>query len=135
MLDHEWIEDEELAVKSSDESYLTPLLQICGYRGAISSNLIVILALFIALLTIVLIVGLIAKPRKKANVLARICNFSLRYFYEFFLELCLSMSILAATLDGFDLAAQIPVLLIFAAIAALVVFLITRFIGRGPYVS
>lgn len=137
LLDYEWIEDEALTVGSSDEeSYLTPLLRICGYRGAISGNLIAILALFIALLALVLIIGLLAKARKKkANVMARICNFSLRYFYEFFLELCLSMSILAATLDGFNSAAWIPVLLTFAATAALVVFLISRFFGRGPYVS
>ena len=67
-------------------------------------------------------------------MMATICNCSLRYVQEFFLELCLSMTILAAAIERFDMAAWVIALFIFAACIAFIVFVVTRFFTGGPYI-
>ena len=67
-------------------------------------------------------------------MMATICNCSLRYVQEFFLELCLSMTILAAAIERFDMAAWVMTLFIFAACIAFIVFVVTRFFTGGPYI-
>ena len=110
---------------------------MCGYRDEVplSSNLIVIVALLFALLVLVVVYNFIAKLRKKkTQLMARICNFSLRFFLEFFLELCLSMIILAATMKSNDSVAWILTMFALAASIAFIVLAVTRFFTGGPYV-
>ena len=68
------------------------------------------------------------------NTLADVCNFSLRYGYEFFLEICLSIMILAATMSEQDPLAWILVLATFIATTAFIAFLASRLFINGPYV-
>ena len=66
--------------------------------------------------------------------MARICNCSLRYVQEFFLELCLSMTILVTAMDRIDLASWVMTLSILAACIAFIVVVVTRCFTGGPYV-
>ena len=119
----------------SDQSYLTPLLRMCGYKRPFSSNVITILILLAALISGVILLHFVAKLRKKKTHFApKICNFSLRYGYEFLLEVFLSMLIFTATMNTYTLLEWVPVLITLSAVLAFVVFLLTRFFVGGPFV-
>ena len=109
---------------------------MCGYRKQpFSSNLPAILITLAIFLVFVVIFNLVARLRKrKVNILADVCNFSLRYGYEFFLEICLSIMILAATMSEQDPLAWILVLATFIATTAFIAFLASRLFINGPYV-
>ena len=110
---------------------------MCGYERPFSSNLVTILILLVALIIVVILVfvHLIAKPEKKKTHLAsKIFNFSLRYGYEFLLEVFLSMVIFTATMDTNEPAEWILALTTFALVIAFIVFLATRFFVDGPFV-
>ena len=133
--DDEEIEMTEYDDLPSDQSYLTPLLSMCGYKRPFSSNLITILILLAALISGVILLHFIAKLRKTETHLApKICNFSLRYGYEFLLEVFLSMLIFTATMNTYTLLEWVPVLITLSAVLAFVVFLLTRFFVGGPFV-
>ena len=109
---------------------------LCGYRKQpFSGNLLVILIALAIFLVFVVIFNLVAKLRKrKISIFADVCNFSLRYGYEFFLEICLSILILAATMSDQDPVAWILVLATIIAITAFIAFLASRLCINGPYV-
>ena len=108
---------------------------MCGYKRPFSSNLITILVLLVVLISVVIIRHFIAKLKKKETHLApKICNLSLRYGYEFLLEVFLSMVIFTATINTYNLLEWVPALITFSAVLALLAFLITRFFVGGPYV-
>ena len=120
-----------------NESYLSPLLLMCGYRRPLSNNLIIIgglLLFFVSGLAIYHCIVKSCKGRKNGRLMPKISNLSLRFAYEFFFEICLSMVILAAIMPENKTILWLPVILTFAAIGALVVFLISRFFTGGPFV-
>jgi hypothetical protein len=116
---------------------------MCGYKHAFSSNLLLVIVISIILLLTLagLVVLKCVRARRgkkgKTRCTAWTANFSLRFAYEFFLEICLCVFIHVRTYKfnegASDLLWALAVLLILA-MTLFVAFLVSIFFRGGPYV-
>ena len=134
-------------VAQRSNSFYSSLMYDCGYRTEFSRNLALVIALTTALI-VVLSALLIwdylsirsnfAKGIKKRGRgyrrTAFMANFTLRFFYEFFFEICLSILIhITALNDGSSMWLYSLSMLLALAILAFIVSLILLFFRHGPY--
>ena len=139
--------DYELA--QGEESSYSALLNQCGYKHAFARNLVVVIAIAMALLLVMVVLLLFdgirkcrgqgqGRRRPRVSYMAWMGNFSLRFVYEFFLEICLSvlihMSAMGAS-EGQSTLLHVLVILILLGIVALTVFIAALFFKWGPYVE
>jgi len=119
-------------------------MNMCGYKHAFSRNLLLVIA--ISMILLLTLAGLAVwncvqahrGKKVKTRCVAWTANFSLRFVYEFFLEICLCVFIHVGaqefTVEGSGLLWTLAVLLLLA-MALFVAFLVSLFFRRGPYVS
>ena len=83
-------------LSNQGDSYFSSVLGMCGYKHAFSRNLIIVVCISFVLAFIIMMLSLIDMIRKRTKdrkCSAYICNFSIRFAYEFFLEICLCVLI------------------------------------------
>ena len=76
--------------------YFNAVLGMCGYKHALSRNLLVVAGIFFTILFVILLlslIDLITKRSSERRSSVYMCNFMIRFLYEFFLEICLSVFI------------------------------------------
>ena len=92
--------DYELA--NRDDEYFSSVLGMCGYKHAFSRNLLIVLCLSLVLLIIVSALSIVDHVKKRTGeyrLSSYMCNFSIRFAYFFFLEICLSVLIHIASMQ------------------------------------
>ena len=92
--------DYELSNK--DDSPYTSILGMCGYKHAFSQNLLIVCGISLILLIVITVSSLIDLVKRRhgnRRCSAYVCNFSVRFAYEFFLEICLSVLIHIASMQ------------------------------------
>ena len=139
---------ENYRLSLDDSSFYSTLLNDCGYKFAFSRNMVIIL--FFATLFVVCIAGFaiydFVNSHKKGlhwrqmnhkhfRHTAWMSNFTLRYAYQFFFEVCLC--ILIHTVSPKDQGNFLWVLSLIFLISVFVMigFTATLFIKGGPYVA
>lgn len=128
-----------------DEGLYHKFLQACGYEHLYAQNLILVIAavLLITLVWIIIQVkDFIAsrRPFQKRRLNKRdepmVTNFALRFFYEFFLEfaICITLNLSIVDFAEFSPSFQFTSsVLVILAIVAIVAFVGSLLCKRGPY--
>ena len=89
-------------LSNEDDSAFSSVLGICGYKHAFSRNLMIVIVISVVLLIILAffsLVDLFTKRHGNRRCSAYMCNFTVRFFYEFFLEICLNVLIHIASMQ------------------------------------
>lgn len=118
---------------------------MCGYKHDFSRNLMIVIIISVVLLITLAILSLIDFFRKRhgnRKCSAYMCNFNMRFFYELFLEICLSVLIHIASMQVMltEYESKVSIMswavasLYLVAILAFIGFLISRFWSGGPYI-
>jgi len=122
------------------------LLRACGYEHLASHNLLLIFAvisIILAIWVILCIKDFITKYLSPKRALLRkrhepwCCNFSLRFFYQFFLEFCIGVFIWTSAADKAGSSTtfnDISSALLAFVIAALLLLVISLLIFKGPQI-
>ena len=131
---------------NKDDEYFSSVLGMCGYKHAFSRNLLIVLGLSLLLLIIILAmstVDLVKKRTGEHRLSAYMCNFSIRFAYFFFFEICLSVLIHIASMQVMqkDHEAQVSIsswviaCIYLFGIFAIIGFVMSRFCNNGPYIK
>lgn len=136
--------DYELSNK--EDVFFNTVLGMCGYKHALSRNLLIIICISLCILIVGLVLWLvdsIFNRKSDRRLTVFMSNFSLRFFYEFFLEICIGTFIHIASMQVLhkDFEAQISIVswvmasLYLVGIIGFVGFIASRFWRHGPYVK
>ena len=119
------------------------MLNDCGYKFSFSRNLAAVILMSCCLLIIMAIYGVLDFLRKRSGLdnvrlfpyrrTAWMANFSLRFVYEFFFEICLCLLIHSAVAYEADAFLYSISIILFLGILALVAVLFAFFWRWGPY--
>ena len=131
------------SILTSDDSQFTYLLNDCGYKFAFYRNLILFIVLstcFLVILAILVILDFIksrSAPSKRYSNYRRafwMTNFTLRFVYEFFFEICLCLLIHVSVAHEGDIFMYFMSIVLFAAMLAFIAVLFAFFCRWGPYI-
>ena len=141
-----WMKDKGLEnynLATNEDSSFSYLLNDCGYKHAVTRNLVIVIfmAMVLALITLIAFVYNFFKSKKKDGVTRRFAytawmtNFNLRFAYEFFMEICLCVLINLVVLRGAstDIIITVVAFVLFIAILLAVIFAVSLFWRGGPY--
>ena len=129
-------------IASEEKAEFSYLLNDCGYKFSFSRNLIFVMSLACVLLTLVAIFGIIdfVKARNGGSSsyseyrrTAFMTNFSLRFVYEFFFEICLCLLIHSAVAYGADDLLYVISIILFLCMLIFIALLFAFFCKWGPY--
>ena len=136
---------ENYRLAAEEDSSYSYLLNTCGYKHSFSRNLIIQIFVAITLLVVIasIFVHRLVKARKSRTEKPRksfwgawTINFSLRFTYEIFLEICICVCINLVTFEAqaesSDFLWAIALLLCFG-VTSLVAFVVSLFWRGGPY--
>ena len=116
---------------------------MCGYKHAFSRNLLIVIGISLLLIIIFAVLSVIDLMRKRhgnRRCSAYVCNFSVRFVFEFFLEICLSVLIHVASMqmmrseEEVSITSWVVASIYLVAIFAFIAFLVSRFWFGGPFV-
>jgi uncharacterized membrane protein affecting hemolysin expression len=116
---------------------------MCGYKHAFSRNLLLVIAISMILILMIIVLAIWdylqarRSKKRKTQCAAYVANFSIRFAYEFFLEICLCVCIHVTAMEfnaeASGLLWAIAIILLIG-IVLFVGFLVLLFFKGGPYV-
>ena len=132
-------------LSNENDSAFSSVLGICGYKHDFLRNLVIVIVISVVILitlAILSLVDLFKKRHGNRRCSAFMCNFGVRFFYEFFLEICLSVLIHIASMQVMlteyeakvSIASLAVASLYLVVIIAFIGFLVSRFWYDGPFV-